>query len=102
MNASHTCTTTSRWLNLFTAATAVFAVGAAHASQPARTVEIDCRHRYVTQQNAARLFGTSNFSQTYAKREGLYVDLARACIGHRRAILLPATEVTSKPIAARR
>lgn len=57
----------------------MLAAFAAHAAPPAATIAINCDHRYISQADAARVLHTDNFSQTYAKRQSLYVNVARTC-----------------------
>ena len=65
---------------------------ASQAATPATgMIAIDCDHRYISQRDAARVLRTDNFSQTYAKRQVLYADVARACHSGARQVLL-ATE----------
>lgn len=61
-------------------------------------VLVDCDHRYVSQRDATRVLDTDNFSQTYAKRQALYANLARLCHGRSVNILL----VTQPPRRERR
>jgi len=65
----------------------------AYAQPPAttHTVTVDCDHTYISQRDAARVLRTDNFSQTYTKRQSLYADVARACKGGARQVLLVTT-----------
>lgn len=54
---------------------------ATRAAQPTAFMQIDCSRRYISQADAARLFGTNNVSHVYARRQTLYANLARACAG---------------------
>ena len=65
---------------------------AANAQSPVATslVTVDCEHRYISQRDAARVLRTDNFSQTYAKRQSLYANVARACHGGVKQVLLVA------------
>ena len=69
------------------------------AEAPASTtIAIECDHRYISQSDAARVLRTDNFSQTYAKRQSLYANVARACHGGVQQVLL----VTAVPAERRR
>ena len=62
---------------------------AAQAQAPASaTIAMECQHRYISQVDAARVMGTDNFSQTYAKRQSLYANVARACQRGVREVLV--------------
>ena len=77
---------------------AAFAIDAARAAQPTAAVQVDCSHRYISQVDAGRLFGTHNLAQTYARRHAFYANLARACAGGRlmpRPAPLPAPATTA-------
>lgn len=78
---------------------------AANAQSPAATniVAVDCEHRYISQRDAARVLRTDNFSQTYAKRQSLYANVARLCHGGVDQVLLVANERTprSRAVASR-
>jgi hypothetical protein len=52
------------------------------------TVSVDCDHRYLSQADAARVLGTDNFSQTHAKRQSLYANVARRCQSGASQVLL--------------
>lgn len=72
---------------------------ASQAQAPASTtIAIECEHRYISQSGAARVLRTDNFSQTYAKRQSLYANVARACHGGVQQVLL----VTEVPAERRR
>lgn len=69
---------------------------AAQAPAPASTtIAIECGHRYISQSDAARVLRTDNFSDTYAKRQSLYANVARACHSGVRQVLL-VTEVPAE------
>ena len=51
-------------------------------------IAIECAHRYISQSDAARVMRTDSFSQTYAKRQSLYANVARACHRGVRQVLL--------------
>ena len=86
--------TIRKWLDislralLLTLVVAAFAIDAARAAPPAGFVQVDCGDRYISQAEASRLFGTNSVSQAYAKRRGLYLQLARACAGRPGAATL--------------
>jgi hypothetical protein len=63
------------------------------------TVSIDCDHRFLSQADAARVLGTANFSQTYAKRQSLYANVARRCQSGASQVLLVVED--PQPRAAR-
>lgn len=79
---------------------------AAHAQPPSTTstFTVDCDHTYISQRDAARVLRTDNFSQTYAKRQSLYANLARACKTGAGQVLLVTTDPghgRSRPLASR-
>lgn len=86
--------TMRKWLEislralLLTLIVAAFAIDAARAAHPAGSVQVECRHRYISQAEASRLFGTNSVSQAYAGRRALYLLLARACAGRQDAVIL--------------
>lgn len=63
---------------------------------------IDCDHQYISQRDAARVLHTDNFSQTYAKRQSLYANVARLCQGGFDRVLLVTSEPKPEPQAARK
>jgi hypothetical protein len=63
----------------------------------ATTVAVDCDNRYISQQDAARLLHTDNFSQTYAKRQSLYANVARMCQDGGGQVLLVSRERQLQP-----
>ena len=65
---------------------------AVHAAPPAGGIAINCDHRYISQADAARVLHTDNFSQTYAKRQSLYTNVARTCQKGVDEVLLLARE----------
>lgn len=78
---------------------------AADAQSPAATslVTVDCEHRYISQRDAARVLRTDNFSQTYAKRQSLYANVARAChSGVKQVLLVAEGHPDSSPTLASR
>ena len=87
-------TTIRKWLEislralLLTLVVAAFAIDAARAAPPAGSLQVDCGHRYISQAEASRLFGTNSVSQAYARRRALYLQLARACAGRPGAATL--------------
>ena len=56
------------------------------------SVTVACGDRYISQRDAARVLHTDNFSQTYAKRQSLYVNIARLCHRGVDQVLLVANE----------
>lgn len=70
---------------------------AAHSAPPAGTIAIACDHRYISQADAARVLHTDNFSQTYAKRQSLYANVARTCQKGVDEVLLVAREPRRDP-----
>ena len=70
---------------------------ASQAATPATgVIAIDCDHRYISQRDAARVLRTDNFSQTYAKRQTLYANVARACHSGVKQVLLVTGEGQGK------
>ena len=70
---------------------------ASQAATPATgVIAIDCDHRYISQRDAARVLRTDNFSQTYAKRQTLYANVARACHNGVKQVLLVTGEGQGK------
>ena len=81
---------------------------ASQAETPAQppagtTIAIECEHRYISQADAGRVLRTDNFSQTYAKRQSLYANVARACHSGIRQVLLVSEvpAVSHRPLASR-
>ena len=81
---------------------AAFAIDAARAAQPTAALQVDCGHRYISQADAGRLFGTHNLAQTYAKRQAFYMNLARACAGGRLKVTAPPSDRAAAAPARRR
>jgi len=70
---------------------------ASQAATPATgVIAIDCDHRYISQRDAARVLRTDNFWQTYAKRQALYANVARACHSGVKQVLLVTGEGRGK------
>ena len=66
---------------------------ASQAATPATgVIAVDCDHRYISQRDAAHVLRTDNFSQTYAKRQTLYANVARACHSGVKQVLLVTGE----------
>ena len=61
---------------------------AAEAGHPATGYHqtLDSGKRFISQQEAGRLLGTVNVSQTYARRAALYAEIARACAAGRAMV----------------
>lgn len=59
-------------------------------------VAVACEHRYISQRDAARVLRTDNFSQTYAKRQSLYANVARLCHSGVSQVLLVVDEPQPK------
>ena len=86
--------TIRKWLEislralLLTLVVAAFAIDAARAAQPDGSLQVECGHRYISQAEASRLFGSNSVSQAYARRHALYLQLARACARRQDAVIL--------------
>ncbi|MGH8076110.1 MAG: hypothetical protein ACREPE_02130 [Lysobacter sp.] len=66
------------------------------------TVAVECDNRYISQRDAARVLHTDNFSQTYAKRQSLYADVARLCHSGINQVVLMAQTRAPQAREARR
>lgn len=74
------------------------------AAPPASTtIAIACERPYISQRDASRVLHTDNFSQTYAKRQSLYANVARRCQSGVEQVLLVTSERQPRPptLAAR-
>ncbi len=75
----------------------------AQPPDPSTVVSVDCDQRYLSQRDAARVLGTTNFSQTYAKRQTLYANLGRLCSSGVARVLLTAEkpQASTRALASR-
>lgn len=95
------CLTTVLLLALIAPASpAAPAASTTTAAAPSTTIAIDCAHRYISQRDAARVLGTDNFWQTYAKRQSLYAHVARLCHSGVERVLLVASDRPPEPRTA--
>lgn len=69
------------------AVAALLAITASTTPPSAPDMRVDRGHRYISMGDAARLFGTNNTPQVYARRQTLYANLVRACAARRRTTL---------------
>jgi hypothetical protein len=69
------------------AVAALLATTASATARSAPDLRVGCGHRYIGMGDAARLFGTNNTSQVYARRQTSYANLIRACAARRRTTL---------------
>lgn len=104
MNASRTTLFTPPTRPLSIATVLVLALaGAAPPTAMSSSMTVSCGHRYVSQADAAQLFGTRNAGHAYAQRQRLYTRLARACAGNRSGTyLLLGHDSGDRPLARRR
>jgi hypothetical protein len=100
--------TIRKWLQislralLLTLVVAAFAIDAARAAQPDGFLRVECGHRYISQAEASRLFGSNNVSHGYARRHTLYLRMARACARRPDAmiLLIPNEQVRGRRVRA--